>query len=240
VEFDTVMSLWRRIMLWAVPAVLLAALGWTFVPHGPVPPGGARRPPAASYAPHPAGAPADASKTLTGLGAAPGAPPSHRGSGPAATSPAATPHPADGVRSGGPAGEIRAGTFVGTDEAGHTRWRITADDVLLGEGRQTVVLRNVRATFYDPRGAMTVTGASGRYDTRSREVDMEGDVHGVSSNGRQIYADALHYSPTSASVSGNGHVRVIQERVIMYADHMVSNTTLGQTRFFGNVHMTVR
>ncbi len=207
------MGLWRRIVLWAVPGVLLAALAWSLIPHG---------------GPPQAAVPED---RTPGEGASGRTAPT-RPEAPAATAPS---------DAHAPSGEIRVGTLVGTDEAGHKQWQITADDVLLVRGRQVVVLRNVRGTFYDSSGrAISVTGQHGRYNTDTREVDLEGAVHGVSSNGREIFADALHYSPASASVTGTGHIRVVEERVIMFADRMVSDTTLGQTRFFGHVHMTLR
>jgi len=141
----------------------------------------------------------------------------------------------------GPTGEIRAGTIVDTDASGRKRWQITADTVSLGQGGQTARLRRVHAVFYNADGtAMTVSGAEGVYDTRTKDVELTGDVHGVGSNGREIFADRLTYSPASERVTGTGNVRVVEERVIMYADRMVSNTHLGETQFSGHVHMTVR
>ncbi len=224
------MILWRRTLLWAIPGVLLAALGWTLVPHGGppstvTPPGRADE---AGRTNPPAGTP-DAGASAGGT--------SHAGS----TPPAAGAPDAGTPPVGMPSGEIRLGTLVGSDDAGHKRWQILADDVLLVQGRQMVILKNVRATFYDPKGtAMTVTGERGRYDTATREVDLEGNIHGVSGTGREMFADQLHYSPASATVTGTGNVRVLEERVIMFSDRVVSDTTLGQTKFYGHVHMTVR
>ena len=77
--------------------------------------------------------------------------------------------------------------------------------------------------FYNADGSsMTVTGGSGAYDTRSKDVELVGDVHGVGTNGREIFADQLSYSPASELVTGVGNVRVLEERVIMYADRMTS------------------
>ncbi len=193
--------LWRRIMVWAIPGVLLAALAWSLIPHG-----------------GPVG-------------------PASRGEGPARSSGSGAPVAPRPL----PSGEIQSGALVDTDEAGHKRWEIAADDVVLLQGREVVRLKNVRATFYDPKGTpMTVTGAEGRYDTKTREVDIQGNVHGVSLNGRELFCDTLHYSPESQSVTGTGHIRVIEERVIMYADELISDITLGQTKFFGHVHMNLR
>lgn len=128
-----------------------------------------------------------------------------------------------------------------TDPSGRTRWRITSQDVVLQQGGRTVVLHRVRATFYGDDGTtMTVTGETGRYDTQTRTVLLEGHVHGVSSRGRELFADRLDYLPGTATLRGSGHVRVVEGRVVMDADRMESNVTLGETRFSGHVHMTLR
>ncbi|HEX4835836.1 MAG TPA: LPS export ABC transporter periplasmic protein LptC [bacterium] len=143
--------------------------------------------------------------------------------------------------SGTPYGTIQAGNLVGTDDRGRTRWKIAATHVSLEEGTRVVLLRGIRATFYDPDGTtMAVTGARGRYDVQSGQVGLEGNVHGISSIGREVFADRLDYSPTLGTITGTGHVRVIEEHVIMYADRMISSTTLRRTRFFGHVRMAGR
>ena len=215
----------RRAALWAIPAVLVAALIWSALPRG----GEQVTPPKLPTAP---GTPPASSS------AGPRQPaPSGAGAGAAASAPAAPQRPSSGVASG----EIKLGNLVGTDEQGHMRWQILADDMMLRQAQQTVDLTHVRATFFDDDGTrMEVNGDRGTYDTRTREVTVGGDVHGVTSTGRELFADTVYYSPQSRQVEGRGHVRVVQERVVMYADRMVSDLTLGQTRFFGNVHMTLR
>lgn len=228
----------RRLALWAIPVVLVAALVWSALPRGggePVTPPKLPPAPAESSASPP---------TAGGSGQAGGAsgtetarPRGGTGSPSAGTPSAEAQRPAAGMASG----EIKAGNLVGTDDKGHMRWQILADDMTLQQAQQTVALKHVRATFFDKDGSrMLVNGDTGTYDTRSREVTVGGNVHGVTSTGRELYADSVYYSPRSQQVEGRGHVRVVQERVIMYADSMVSDLTLGQTRFFGNVHMTLR
>jgi len=218
----------RRVALWMIPIVLVLAVIWSALPHG----GGQQAAPPAlpSGGAQPAAQPA--SGTAAPSGAAGGTPPAAGTQAPAQ----APQRPSSGVASG----EIKVGNLVGTDEHGHTRWQILADDMVL-RSQQTVALTNVHATFFDNDGTrMLVNGDRGTYDTRSREITVTGDVHGVTSTGRELFADTVYYSPQARQVEGTGHVKVVQERVIMFADRMVSDLTLGQTRFFGNVHMTLR
>jgi LPS export ABC transporter protein LptC len=201
----------RRALLWGIPLALLSAIVYSALPHrAPAPP----RPPASGSAP--------------GAGTRVPAPPRS----------ASPPPPRQEPSSAGLSGRLVQGTLVDTDSSGRPRWRIAADDVLLQQGGRIVVLRHVRATFYGEGGTtMTVTAGTGRYDTKTRVIALDGDVHGRSSTGRELYADHLVYSPGSARIVGTGHIRVVETRVTMYADRMESNVTLGETRFYGHVRM---
>jgi len=196
----------RRFLFWAIPAVLVAGLAWTFLPHGETPP---------------SGSPPPSSTQAAALPENPGAP---------ARKPLFKPY-----------AQIHQGDLEGTDDSGGRRWRIVADDVVVVQNKQVALLRNVQATFYEKDGStITITGDRGQYDTRTREVEISGNVHGTSSTGRELFADRLHWAPGPGTITGSGHVRLVQEHTVMYADRMVSNTTLGQTRFFGHVHAAVR
>ncbi|HLW59786.1 MAG TPA: LPS export ABC transporter periplasmic protein LptC [bacterium] len=214
---NTAHTLWSaalRALLWAIPIALMGVLVWTLPPPrraAPAPPAPAVSAPAVSV-------PAPRSGTTGGISQAPSSP-----------SPAPRPY-----------AQIRQGDLVGTDEAGHQRWRVVADDVTVVQDKQMVLLRHVRATFYQQDGTIAVTGQAGRYNTQTREIEITGNVHGESSNGRQLFADRLHWAPTSETITGSGHIRLVEDRVVMYADRMVSNVTLGQTQFFGHVHAADR
>lgn len=172
-----------------------------------------------------------------------GAPPAAPSGPPARSSGAAAPSPAPSEEAAGarPYAEIQRGDLTGTDDRGRQRWRIVADNVTVVQNKETALLRNVRATLYEKNGGtITVTGATGRYDTKTHEVEIVGSVHGTSSNGRELFADRVRWVPESGRITGLGHIRLLQEHVTMYADQMYSDTTLGQTQFFGHVHAAVR
>jgi len=169
----------------------------------------------------------------------------HGRSAPPASSPAPPVHAAANSGPPSPGGppyaQIQQGDLEGTDDAGHERWRIVADEVTLVENKETVLLRNVLATFFENGGGtIVVTGARGRYDTKTHAVEITGNVHGKSTNGRELFADRLQWTPSSGKVTGSGHIKLLQQHVIMYADQLSSDTTLGQTQFFGHVHAAAR
>ncbi len=215
-------SVIRSALLWGIPAVLVATLVWTFLPHGRV--ASRSTPPAPEASGRPPVDPSPAGSDPLTVEPQPGA-----GSY-ADPAPGATPY-----------AEIRQGDLEGTDETGRQQWRIVADVVTVVHSKDAVLLRNVRGTFYERGGGtIVVTGARGRFDTKTHEVEITGNVHGKSSTGRELFADQLRWLPRAGKITGAGHIRLIQERVVMYADGMTSDTTLGQTQFFGHVHASVR
>lgn len=207
----------RSILFWGIPAALVATLVWTFLPHGTVTPRVAAPPPAPAASRPPAIDPSPPAVEPPGTSSA---------------------EPEPGTR---PFAEIRQGDLEGTDENGRAQWRIFADVVTVLHDKNTVLLRNVRATLFErDGGTIVVTGARGSFATTTHEVEIEGHVHGKSSTGRELFADQLHWVPRKGKVTGTGHIRLVQERVVMYADGMTSDTILGQTQFFGHVRASVR
>lgn len=227
-------SVVRGVLVWAIPAVLLATVVWTFLPHRPPAP----RALPSKAAPR-AAVPPPSSVTPTAPG--PSSAPPSAGDPPPAADPTATAPSAEPAPGSPPFAEIRQGDLEGTDETGRQQWRIVADVVTVVHDKDVVLLRNVKATFFERGGGtIAVTGAQGRFDTKSHEVEVSGGVHAKSSNGRELFADQVRYSPRAGKLTGTGHIRLIQGRVVMYADGMTSDTTLGRTQFFGNVHASVR
>jgi LPS export ABC transporter protein LptC len=169
----------------------------------------------------------------------------HGGTAPPASSQARPVHEAGNSRppspGSSPYAQIQQGDLEGIDDGGHERWRIVADEVTVVENKETVLLRNVQATFFqNGGGTIIVTGARGRYDTKTHAVELNGNVHGKSTNGRELFADRLQWTPSSGRVTGSGHIKLLQQHVIMYADRLSSDTTLGETQFFGHVHAAAR
>jgi len=208
-------SMWRvtrKVLLWAIPGVLIAALAWTFRPPPPRPTSGT-----SESAPASTGSAADESPR-----------------------PAASPDGRTGSRSL-PYAQIYQGDLEGTDDSGRQHWHLVAEDVTVDQGKELVILKKVHAMMSTADGmTLAITGDEGRYNTVSREVEMTGRVHGTSSNGRELFADRLRWTPATGIVTGSGNIRLAEQHVVMYADRVVSNIALGQTQFFGHVHAVAR
>jgi LPS export ABC transporter protein LptC len=81
--------------------------------------------------------------------------------------------------------------------------RVEADTAYFYEASQLAVLRHLRATFYDPRGAesSTLTADRGTYRWQDGSMDAEGDVVVTGSDGRQLRAETLKFDPKKNEIS---------------------------------------
>ena len=81
--------------------------------------------------------------------------------------------------------------------------RVEADTAYFYEASQLAVLRHLRATFYDPRGAesSTLTADRGTYRWQDGSMDAQGSVVVTGSDGRQLKAETLKFDPKKNEIS---------------------------------------
>jgi LPS export ABC transporter protein LptC len=81
--------------------------------------------------------------------------------------------------------------------------RVEADTAYFYESTQLAVLRHLRATFYDPKGAESsrLTANSGTYRWQDGSMDAQGDVVVVATDGRTLKAETLKFDPKKNEIS---------------------------------------
>ena len=89
--------------------------------------------------------------------------------------------------------------------AGIQRANVRADTAYLYSPAQTAELRNVRITFYDPRGAetSTLTSREGTYHWRGGDMEARGDVVVVRTDGATLRTEVLRYNQPRNQVSSD-------------------------------------
>lgn len=81
--------------------------------------------------------------------------------------------------------------------------RVEADTAYFYEASQLAVLRHLRATFYDPKGAesSTLTADRGTYRWQDGSMDAQGNVFVTGSDGRRLRAETLKFDPKKNEIS---------------------------------------
>jgi LPS export ABC transporter protein LptC len=91
-------------------------------------------------------------------------------------------------------------------EDGVRRARVRADTAYFYSATQTADLHSVHITFYDAAGAetSTLTSRQGTYHWRTGDMEAHGNVVVVTTDGRTLHSDALHYSQAKSEVTSDG------------------------------------
>jgi len=89
--------------------------------------------------------------------------------------------------------------------AGIQRAHVRADTAYFYSPAQTAELRNVRITFYDPRGAetSTLTAREGTYRWRTDDMEARRNVVVVRTDGAKLRTEVLRYSQARNQVSSD-------------------------------------
>jgi LPS export ABC transporter protein LptC len=90
--------------------------------------------------------------------------------------------------------------------------RVEADTAYFYEASQLAVLRHLRATFYDPKGAESshLTADAGTYRWQDGSMDAQGDVIVISTDGRRLRAETLRFDPKKNDISTDRRFRFEQ------------------------------
>ena len=81
--------------------------------------------------------------------------------------------------------------------------RIEADTAYFYEATQLAMLRNLRATFYDAKGAESskLTAKRGTYRWQDGSMQADGDVIVVGTDGRKLRSETLKFDPKKNEIS---------------------------------------
>jgi len=81
--------------------------------------------------------------------------------------------------------------------------RVEADTAYFYEASQLAVLRHLRATFYDPKGAESsqLTADRGTYRWQDGSMDAGGDVVVTATDGRKLQTETLKFDPKKNEIS---------------------------------------
>ena len=97
--------------------------------------------------------------------------------------------------------------FVTSD--GIRKSRVEADTAYFFEGPQLALLRHLRATFYDPKGAESsrLTADHGTYRWQDGSMDAQGNVVVVATDGRKLTAETIKFDPKKNEISTDRRFR---------------------------------
>jgi LPS export ABC transporter protein LptC len=90
---------------------------------------------------------------------------------------------------------------------GKIEWRLEADSASYLRKENITVFKNVKVEFYSRNGRVyTMTGAEGRFDGGSRDIEMFGNVLVVSDDGYRLKTNSLKYNASEREISTKDNI----------------------------------
>lgn len=134
-----------------------------------------------------------------------------------------------------------SGTAITTaDPSGRPQWDLRAASVVVDGTSGTVALTTVAGVFFEAgEPSVEFTAPRGTFFIASRNVALEGGVRARATNGRTLQADAVRWIPGNRQIEASGNVVLHQEKLIVRADRLTSDTALQHSRLRGNIRVTV-
>lgn len=88
-------------------------------------------------------------------------------------------------------------------ENGVKKWDLVADDVKYFKGKDQMLLTGLKVSYYFPKQnePVVIESREGRFDSKSGDIEVFGDVIVISADGDTLSTDILKYSPDSELVT---------------------------------------
>ncbi len=135
--------------------------------------------------------------------------------------------------------EVEGSHLAGVDPSGKKLWELRAKTVQIDRDKDTVTFTDVggqlyqngvpQFTFVAPRGVLFIA---------SRDVELTGGVSGRA-NGRTLRAAQVRWDAAHQHLIATGGITLIDPRMVVSADKVVTDPALRQTTFTGNIRVRV-
>ena len=130
------------------------------------------------------------------------------------------------------------GNTLSEEKDGKKIWELTADKISVNIETQDMFLDNIRAVFYakDGRG-VKVVAKEGKYDNKTQDVSLSGDVKATTSDGAELTSKELLWLAEKELLSALGDVRATKDDMEATGDRMDSFDGFNRIRIEGKAHL---
>lgn len=128
-----------------------------------------------------------------------------------------------------------AGTSLVEERDGKRLWEISAEKIEVDPNTKVLRLHNLKAVFYQSTGEkVEMTARQGSYDSKTRDIMMDGDIVAVAADGSRLTAAQLRYAGQDSRIYGTGGVTVTKADTILTGDKVESDTQMAKVKLSGN------
>ncbi len=118
---------------------------------------------------------------------------------------------------------------------GKVLWELEATNITVEKATGQVVLLDVQAVFYRDDGTkLNVVAKTGQFDSKTKNLQLTGEVVATSTDGAKLTADAAAWQQKEELITAKGKARLEKPDVVATADEMQTDRGLEKIRLSGN------
>lgn len=114
-------------------------------------------------------------------------------------------------------------------------WDLTADTAMYFKDRELLMLEKVSVSIYSGDKVYRVNGDSGQFNTRTRDIDLKGNVKGVLPDGTVIRTDKMNYDHDKRLMTTREKVMINRGNISIAGVGVVINITDKKLLILDNV-----
>jgi len=131
-----------------------------------------------------------------------------------------------------------AGSTIVEQQNGKKQWELTAETIQVNPGTKKAQLFNFKATLYRQDGSkIDLVGRQAEYDTKTKDIDMSGDVKATSSDGAVFTAAKSRWSNGERRFYGSGGITLTREDAVVTGERIESDEHLEKVKVSGNARV---
>ena len=114
-------------------------------------------------------------------------------------------------------------TYSTVNDDNIKEWELKADSARYFEDRELLFLEEVEVTLYSDDKIYHLTGNAGRFNTKTRDIEMKGQVEVVMPDSTELHTETLNYDHQKKLMTSKNKVSIRREKVTINGVGVVIN-----------------
>lgn len=128
-----------------------------------------------------------------------------------------------------------AGASIVEEQEGRKLWELKSDDIHISAKDKKVYFGSLTAVFHRDDGTVvTLEARKGILDSTTKDIQLEGDIKAVSSDGATFMAPLAEFKNDIRRLFATGGVKLTRGDTVITGDRLESDLNTELTRVLGN------
>ncbi|HMM20933.1 MAG TPA: LPS export ABC transporter periplasmic protein LptC [Selenomonadales bacterium] len=131
-----------------------------------------------------------------------------------------------------------SGSSIIEQDNGKKLWELSAETLLVDPKGEKVQLINFKGTLYRENGTrIEVIARQANFDTKTKNITMEGDIKATSSDGAVFTAPLARWEAKDRMFYGTGGITLTREDTVLTGEQIETDADMEKTKVQGNARV---